>query len=363
MKIDRYIEKFDEDKKIKQSNKLVEAKYRLTLTETKIVMAIASQISKSGSEFENVRISVSALIDFCRFPRSKGYSMIREACCSLRSRVVHIKIDAKSKSWYMTGFINSAYYHDSVIDFTFDKKLKDFMLNVKQAYVSSQAKMLCMFKKDLTVRLYMLLRKAVNLQNVEYELDFIRERFMLPKSYKKLAHFEKKFLRVCVDEINEKSDINVKYEFIKSSKSYKKVKFIISAKTKKVETKLLTTSRNESNFSEEEKAALDKLTSCEVMYKRAVELIKKFGAERCSAFADLFKRKKEKGEAIRAGLLITLIEDESEQIPDLNAKKKQNDEIQEKIRKEQREEMNKNKQIKSEFFRTKLKERQQMKEV
>lgn len=312
MEFDRFIDRFDDEKNIKQTNELVEAKYKLSLTEIKIVLAIASQIAKSGQRFERVRVSASALIDFCCFPKSKGYSMLKAACCSLRSKVIYIKLE--DGSWYVTGFVNSAHYHDGVIDFTFDKNLKVYMLNVKQAYLSADAKMLCTFKSELAVRLYMLIKNTLNMNRHEYSVKFIREILMLPKSYGNITHFKNKFLNSCIAEINVKSDINVDYELIKSKsgKSYEKVKFKIRMKKSEEKT---ASSKSFEDLTDEEKAARDSLIACEVLKGRADKLIKEHGAKRCDAFVTLFKAKKMRGENIHAGLLISMIENPDEPIP------------------------------------------------
>ena len=225
-KIEKYIEKIDESKPIKQSNRLVEAKYKLTATEIKIVLAIASQLNKTGESFKSVRISAAALIDFCGFSSTSGRSLLKEACCSLRSKVLELQLE--SGDWYVTGFVNSAYYHAGVVDFTFDERLKDDLLNVKQAYLTIHPKILRNFKSAFSIRLYMLLKKALKMKEVEYYIDDIRDRFQMRKTYKHFAHFKYNFLETSIAEINEKSDIKVTYTLIKEGRAFKKVRFKIT---------------------------------------------------------------------------------------------------------------------------------------
>ena len=223
---DRAITVFDEKKTIKQTNRLIEARYKLSLVETKIVHAIGSQLAKSGEKFEFVRVTADALIDFCGFPPKHGYSWLKAACRNLRQRI--IEINMPDGSWYFTGWVNSAHYHDGVIDFQLDERLKDELLNVNKAYLSASPKLLCSFHRIFSPRLYMLLKKSVKLKSIEYNIDYIIDRFVLPVSYSnKFYNFKVKFLKPSIDEINDLTDIKVKYEILKEGRSYKQVKFII----------------------------------------------------------------------------------------------------------------------------------------
>lgn len=225
MEIERFIYTFDKSKNIKLSNRLVEAKYKLSLIEIKIVLAFASQISKSGQRFESVRASAAALINFCGLSKKNGYSLLKAACCSLRSQVIQIKL--KDGSWYKTGFFDLINYHDGVIDFKFNEGLKEYLLNVAENYSLLSAKTLCTFNKYLAIRLYMLIKNEKHMVGHKFYINFIRERLMLPQSYTNITHFKNKFLDACIAEINAKSDININYELFKaiSGNAYEKVKF------------------------------------------------------------------------------------------------------------------------------------------
>ena len=229
----RFIGKIDENKKLKQSNRLVEAKYKLTLSESKIVYTILSQIHKNGENLEAVRVSAAALIDFCGFDKKHGYSELKSACQTLRERSVTLRYP--DGAYEVIGWVDSIRYNAGVVDFKVGDALKEVLMNLKEAYLVSSAKMICSFKHDYSARLYMLLKKSLKFGEKEYNLDYIREQFILPLSYSKTAHFERKFVVPCLHDINEKSDIAVSYELLKEGRAYAKIKFKIRAKNKAVE--------------------------------------------------------------------------------------------------------------------------------
>lgn len=226
------VTKINTNRQIKQSNNLCEARYKLTKYEQRMVIAICSQIDDRKDELPIIKVKVTDLANFCEFDKTKKYTMVKTTARTLRSRTLEYKMP--NGDWYITGWINSAFYNskDGTITFTFDERLKPELLNLKSAYLLTPTEPLMKFDRDYSVRLYFILKKMLKIKDFEYSLDYFRDRFQLGKGYKLFANLKNKVLEPALDEINEKSDISVWHEYIKEGRAHTKIHFIVTSKEK-----------------------------------------------------------------------------------------------------------------------------------
>ena len=269
---------------LKMSNRLIEGRYNLTPVEQKVLIAMAAVISKNTKEFDKVKIRVKDLIDFCEIEETNGYKLVKSATKQLLKRTLEIQY--ANGDWFGTHWLQSAYYKhkDAVIEYEIDKNLKDDFLNLYKAYLATPAKLLIKFDNRYTPRLYNLLKKMIKVKDFEYEIEYFCDRFMLPESYRnKHTHFEKKFMKVCVDEINDKSDIFVEYKYIKEGRSYTNIHFSVTLKKndnieEKVEVKSLKSSsdNNDDKLYDEQQKIYDRLVNRGIGVRKAKSLVKKY---------------------------------------------------------------------------------------
>lgn len=293
---------------LKMSNRLIEGRYNLTVAEQKILIAMSAVIAKSGDRFEVIQIPVKELIKFCGFEEKKGYNIVKTTTKQLLRRSLEIQYE--NGDWFGTHWLQSALYksNEAIIIYEIDKHLKDDFLNLYKAYLSSPANLLVQFNSKYTPRLYNLLKKMIKKSEFDYNISFFFDRFLLPDSYKIHTHFEKKFLKICVDEINEKSDIQVKYYYIKEGRSYKKIHFIVLPKKK--EKPLISESPTKRvKLTDEEQAIYDRLTNdtWQITDDVARKMIKKYKLKRIENAFKYAKANKQ-GKYTMSGWLIDCIE-------------------------------------------------------
>ena len=269
---------------LKMSNRLIEGRYNLTPVEQKVLIAMAAVISKNTKEFDKVKIRVKDLIEFCEIEETNGYKLVKSATKQLLKRTLEIQY--ANGDWFGTHWLQSAYYKhkDAVIEYEIDKNLKYDFLNLYKAYLATPAKLLIKFDNRYTPRLYNLLKKMIKVKDFEYEIEYFCDRFMLPESYRnKHTHFEKKFMKVCVDEINDKSDIFVEYKYIKEGRSYTNIHFSVTLKKndnieEKVEVQSLQSSsdNNDDKLYDEQQKIYDRLVNRGIGVRKAKSLVKKY---------------------------------------------------------------------------------------
>ena len=315
------ITKIKSDGIIKQSNNLIEAKYKLTTQEQKLVIAICSQLDKDASNFDTVRIKVTDFADFCKISKTNKYAEVRRIVMRLLDR--KLLIHKNDGGWYGTHWLQSAEYlpSEGTIEYKIDDRLRPELLKLKSAYLSTDAKPLMEFRRDYAIRLYFILKKMLKIGEFEYKLDYFRERFALPKSYNLFANLKNKVLEPALAEINEKSDIQVEHEYIKDGRTYTKIHFIVTTKKAKEEeknyedkleeagqTKLLesASTRATRGLTDEQQEGFDSLVNRGVAVKKAKELAKTYDLKRIKDNIKLALKQKDTTRNI-AGLIISFI--------------------------------------------------------
>ena len=285
----------DTQKTIKQSNRLIEAKYKLTSQEQKLVIAICSQLDKTADNFDTVRIKVADFADFCGIKSTNRYAEVKRIIMRLLDR--KLLIHKNDGGWYGTHWLQSAEYipEESVVEYRIDERLRPELLQLKAAYLSTPAAPLMEFRRDYSARLYFLLKKMLKVKEFEYSLDFFRERFQLSRSYDIFFNLKNKVLEPALAEINAKSDIDVVHEYIKQGRNYTKIKFVVTLKDSKAlpSPALEETPKKKLDFeagqkklepqNEEELEHLGRLGKYEIAPQTGRRLIKKYGWERIDA--------------------------------------------------------------------------------
>lgn len=231
--INLVIKDFNKDATIKQSNALIIAKYKLTVNEQKLLVAIISQIDKNSPEFYKIRLKVADLAEFCNINSTNKYTQIRDTMVKLMSRLV--VIPKKDGGEYITHWIQTSRYYpnESIIEYKIDDELKPELLQLKSAFFEHNAKIYMCLNSAYSIRMYDILSKMVKVGDFEYNLDFFRKIFQLNKTYNVFGNLKKRIIEPALAEINEKSDISIKHEYIKEGRNYTKIHFVIKSKAKK----------------------------------------------------------------------------------------------------------------------------------
>ncbi|MEY8715526.1 replication initiation protein [Francisella philomiragia] len=223
------------NKNLVLSNQLVKGRYQLSKEEQNFIYLMISQIEKDDTEFKEYQIHIKDLEN--AELTQKQYGRYREFAKSLMSKVVTIENEKSilTANWFAdieyiknTGYIRA----------TISQKLKPYLLQLKQEFVQAKLPTLLQFKSKYSSRLYLLLKSDFDRQSkhrknlfVIYDLEDLHNRFELPKSYKSIyKNFKEKFLLNALEEINEKTDLDIQYKELKTGRKITSIEFCISKK-------------------------------------------------------------------------------------------------------------------------------------
>ena len=226
-----------------KSNHLVNASYKLTLNEQRIILLAISKLD-SREQYSNRTVQIKS-DEFCKrfsVKKSDFYNTINLTLNSLFSRVVRIK---NNEIKHEFRFISSKKYYNnlSYFEITFSNEIMDYLIDLKDNFSRYNLKHIVNFKNKHSVRIYELLNEFSykNIKKRIIKIEELKECLDLKNEYSRFNSFRESVIDKAINEINEYTNINVKYNKIyNSSKSVEAIEFIFSFKYKDVENKSKT---------------------------------------------------------------------------------------------------------------------------
>ncbi len=218
---------FKKDKidRFAHSNKLIEARYQLTLPEQRLVLTMVAMVTPNDADFKEYKIDIR---EFAGFFGIKGDSIIanvKKAAKSLIEKAIIIKDE--QKTLYL-NWISSAEFPEgkSYVALCFDPKLKPYLLHLKEQYTFLENKHLVNLRSVYSIRIYMLLKQYLKFGKRTFEIDTLREMLGIkPSEYPRLYDLKVNVLSKAEVDINGKTDLQVSY--VDGKKKGKKVLEII----------------------------------------------------------------------------------------------------------------------------------------
>lgn len=219
-----------EHRVIKKSNFLIEASYKLSLVEQRIVMVLASMIKSGDGEFKKYPLNIKEFATLLELKHKDEYSQLQAITKKLLTRAFIVKMPSTT---LQVGWLSSAKYLDGqgIVELCFDPELKPFLLQLKDRFTSYRLKDVIQLKSSFSIRIYELLKQYEKLGERTFLLEKLRECLGIdPSQYKLYGDFKRKILLVAKSELAEKTDLFFDFEEIKVGRSVGKIRFIISSR-------------------------------------------------------------------------------------------------------------------------------------
>ncbi len=223
-----------------KSNKLIEAKYKLTLNEQRLVLLLTSLIKPEDEEFKDYFINLSELKEMLGIKSNDFNRQIKGITKDLLKNPLSIQEENKT---IQVNWISSATYFDNegIVSLHFDPALKPYLLQLKKHFTAYELDNVFKLKSIYSIRLYELLLKEFNYYKQTktvfiFKLIELKEKLGIEKKeYSQIGEFKSRVLNSAQKELKAKSDIYFEYEGIKKGRKIVKIKFqiILTKKAKK----------------------------------------------------------------------------------------------------------------------------------
>ena len=222
---------------VAKSNDLIEARYRLSLNEQRLILLLISIIQPDDDDFHDYELRATEFANMFGIECDKDInSRVEEAAKNLVGKRLDLSIGDEME--YVAWFSKAKYTKGKgVIIIRFDASLKPYLLHLKSHFTQYKLHSIVKFKSSYSIRLYELLKSYEYLGNGE---SFYREISVLELKnyfcvesgeYEKFSHLKSRMIDPSVKEINLHSDMFVSsVEYIKEGRAVNKIKFTVEPK-------------------------------------------------------------------------------------------------------------------------------------
>jgi plasmid replication initiation protein len=215
-------------------NNLVEARYRLTLQEKRVVLWLASQVTPFDEDFKEHSLSIKDFSDLTNTQGENLYTRLQSITRRLMQRIITIR-PIGEKRLIQVSWLGAADYKidKGIISLSFHPHLKPFFIQLKRNFTKINIVDVMGLQSIYSIRIYELLKQKEYVGMRIITIDEIRDYCGISKEkYKQINDLRRKVLEVSKLDINEKTDIEITYSMIKEGRKYVSVSFDVKNKKK-----------------------------------------------------------------------------------------------------------------------------------
>ena len=205
---------------IVKNNKLINAEYKLTLGEQRLILSMCSKISTDDTILEENEISVREFFEIFKIESKDNYEYLKSIVRRVSKRVLTIESDSGFKVFPWIHHIEYKKNSGKII-VQFHDYLAPYLLFVKNnIYTKYQLDIVAGFRSEYSYRIYEL-SKQVFPQRCSriIHLETLRNLLGIEgNKYKEFGNLRARVLDVAVRDINLMSDIKIDIKPIKSGR-------------------------------------------------------------------------------------------------------------------------------------------------
>jgi len=199
---------------VRKANQLIEAKYKLSLHESKILAYLISNIQPTDNDFKEHVMTPKILSKECNIPKSKVYPIVKEIAKKLTGRVIEIYSD--NGDWTAVSLLHRSRWIESKKQFQFvlHPDLRPLLLDLRSNYTQYSLLYALRFTSSYSIRIYELCLKRLrearkNSISFELSVDLFKEFLGIPDKYKQFSALRQRVIDAAIPEINKITDIRV----------------------------------------------------------------------------------------------------------------------------------------------------------
>jgi len=222
--------KQNEDSWICKDNGLINASYKLSIGELKLILAIASMVDPFDEDVKDYIISIkdfAKLLEVDLSTNKNFSSTIKRASGLLLSKRVTIhEKDGDFQTLWLSGI--KYYDNDSKLAVSLHPMLKKYYLQL-QKYTKYRLKNITNLNSEYSLKIYEALKQYEKIGEILYQLEELKKFLGVEKQYDRYYNLKQRILIVTQKEISEKTDISFEFEEIKQGRNIKAINFYIKS--------------------------------------------------------------------------------------------------------------------------------------
>ena len=216
-----------------KSNALIEARYRLSLQESHVILWLLTKIRKDDKDFKVHQLNIEEFSNMVGLNINGQYGELQKITENLMKRILKI-YEPETDDMLQVAWLSSARYKKKkgYVLLRFDPSLKPYLLQLKGHFTKIDIVDTLKLKSVHSVRIFELLLQYTSIGKREISINDLRSYCGFEKDeYKLYAHLKSRVINRAKTEINAKTEYEIDYEEIKESRKVAEIKWTIKKKT------------------------------------------------------------------------------------------------------------------------------------
>ena len=223
-----------------KDNALINASYNLEVTEQRLMLLAIINARETGNGItadSKLQIHASDYMKHFNVDKKTAYEALKNAVDNLFNRQFSFRevrggTDFIVKSRWVSRIAYAT--NEAILEITFAPDVVPLILRLEEHFTSYQLKQVTQLTSKYAIRLYELLiawREVGKTPQIELS-EFRHKLGVEDNEYKDMHNFKKRVLEPSIKQINEHTDITVKYEQVKTGRTITGFKFSFKQKAK-----------------------------------------------------------------------------------------------------------------------------------
>lgn len=206
---------------VTKSNHLVEAGYKLTLNEQRLVLSVISQLDgrKPAPKKNLFVITAEDFSSTFGIPLKQAYEALDEAASRLYERDIKT-FDKTNNTRERFRWVDGVKYRDgeAKVTLSLSSQILPYITKLHSQLTSYEIKQISQLKNTYAIRFYELLIQFRSTGERYIPLLKLRERLELVNQYTRVFDLRKHVIAPAIENINSSTDLVVKWRFVKTKK-------------------------------------------------------------------------------------------------------------------------------------------------
>ncbi|CDH24162.1 replication initiation protein [Xenorhabdus bovienii] len=204
-----------------KSNALIEASYKLTLQEQRVLLLCIGKLNPK-SEMPEKTFQLTADEFYQAFPdmnRKHAERRLQEAIERLwdRTVIIHWKDNKEDIRWIQR---KAKYFNgEGKIEISFSNYIMPYLTQLKGQFTSIAVKNVSALKRTYSIRIYELLMQFKKTGDRLIAINDFRTMLNLEDKYKEFRTLNDSVIKPCITELNKKSDLIVSVDTVKKGRT------------------------------------------------------------------------------------------------------------------------------------------------
>lgn len=159
---------------VNKANKLVTARYDLSLEEQRVILTLASLVQPEDTEFKPYEFKIIDFMELLGIKDKRKYTRIPKITKSLMQKILEIK---ENDELIQVAWLSSATYKEGTgtVILEFSPRLKPYMLQLNKLYTSYKLRNILELKGKYSIRIYEILKANEFKGGVEISVDDLKK--------------------------------------------------------------------------------------------------------------------------------------------------------------------------------------------